>query len=94
MNLGEAIKKIREKKKLTQKNAADKIGISQQQLSYAESRKDIGGDILKKICDAYEVPPAVVVWMASETSDVAPKKKAIYKMLAPIANAIIKEHIL
>lgn len=62
MNLGSRLKEAREKKGLTQLDAARKVGISNGTLSgYERNYRDPDTDVLKKLSELYEVSPSWLI---------------------------------
>ena len=59
LDIGQQIKLLREEKRLTGKDLASKIGLSQSQMSRLEKgQRRIDTEILSRIADALEVPAA------------------------------------
>lgn len=57
MTVGEHIKKIRQEKKLSQKELGDRLGVSQQMIGqYENPNSKLKLDTLQKIADALDVP--------------------------------------
>jgi transcriptional regulator with XRE-family HTH domain len=54
--IGEKLKKLREQKNLTLREAAEKIGMAYSYISQIENGKVPSLDKIKKLCDLYEVP--------------------------------------
>lgn len=78
MNIGQAIRKIRNEKGIKQKFIAEKAGISNEYLSNIESgAKTPTIPALSKICDALEVSLAYLLLLAVETNieESVPKEK-------------------
>ncbi|MEE8143500.1 MAG: helix-turn-helix transcriptional regulator, partial [Planctomycetota bacterium] len=59
LEIGKQIKKLREQKRITGKDLAQRIGLSQSQMSRLEQgQRRIDTEILARIADALEVSPA------------------------------------
>lgn len=80
MNIGNALKDIRKGKKLTQKELANKIGISNTYLSEIEnnSRKP-NIDLVKTIADALDVNFLYLILKSLEAQDLKNENKADFK---------------
>lgn len=92
MNVGQAIRKIRDDKGIKQKFIADKAGISNEYLSNIESGVKIPTlSSLSKICEALEITVPYLLLMAVEDNieesvpqDKIDDLKAIFKTARPI----------
>lgn len=70
MNIGEAIRDLRKKRNMSQIELAKKSKTTQASLSMIENGQSRPGDgLLHDICNALEVPPAVLYIMSLERSD-------------------------
>ena len=59
LDIGEQIKKLREEKRITGKDLARRIGLSQSQMSRLEKgQRRIDTEVLARIADALDVSPA------------------------------------
>lgn len=56
MTIGEKIKAIRKSKRMTQKQLAEKLGISYQAIQQIENKDNINTNTLQKIASALNVP--------------------------------------
>ena len=84
MNEGSSIRLIRKKMRLTQQEMAEKCQLSQTSLSQIENGlKRPSLKTIKKICDACEVPEALIYILGMEQGDVPESKKDIYNLLYP-----------
>ena len=84
MNIGNAIKKIRQEKNLSQGKFADACGISPTSISQIENgitRPNPSN--LKKICKVLEVPETIIYLYALEESDIPKKKKQLFQNPMP-----------
>lgn len=91
MNFATAFKTAREKSKLSQQIASDRIGITQSFLSQLETgvKKNPSADVIRKAAKVYAMPLPLFVWLGSTENDVPPKKRKIYRTLKPIMNELI-----
>lgn len=55
MTVTEALKRFRKEKKITQKEIAEHLGITQQTYQYYESKGGLSAESIKKIADKYKV---------------------------------------
>ena len=92
MNLGLAIKTIREQKGLRQGVFADHIGVTQSYLSGLENNnKKPSMEVFERISKFSNVPLPVMMWFSVEREDVAENKKQIFDLLKPSVDSLIKE---
>lgn len=78
--IGNRIRQYREKKKLTQKQLADLIGVSNSRISNWEkgiNRPD--ADIIADICRALDVSPSVLLDVRLSTDELNDKERRIIK---------------
>ncbi|HQE60585.1 MAG TPA: helix-turn-helix domain-containing protein [Spirochaetota bacterium] len=69
MTLGEKIRLIRKKKKLSQKELAQKIGMHENHLGrYENGLSEPTAPVLKKICEALDVPADYLLFDNKENS--------------------------
>lgn len=84
MKIGEVINSIIKKKGITQTELAKKIGKSTTALSQIiNGVYDPNPETLDKICEALEVPKAIVYFLTISEKDVPDDKVELYRMLAP-----------
>lgn len=94
MDLGNALRNIRRRKNKTQVEVTEKLKISQTYLSQIENNeKEPSAEMLRKICKYYKVPVVIVMWMATEESDVDKSKKQIFNQLGPAITSLVNEVI-
>lgn len=85
MEIGNTIKELRKKKKLSQTELARLCGISQTSLSQIEtdvsrpSRKT-----LEHICQVLEIPEQLIYLLSLEKEDIPDDKKDLYPKLFPV----------
>lgn len=92
MNIGNAIKEIRKRKGISQKDLAKKIGMSANNLCSIEKEKSFPSmENIKKICSSLEVPESVLLLFSITDEDVPEHKRKVFHYLAdPLKNYIIE----
>jgi transcriptional regulator with XRE-family HTH domain len=84
MNIGKAIKQVRQHFEMSQVELSELSGISQTSISQMESGvKNPSKSSIKKICEVFEIPEAILYVMGMEDSDVPGSRKQLYKDLYP-----------
>ena len=84
MNIGNAIRQVRQHFGVSQVEMSDRTGISQTSISQIESgTKNPSKRTIQKICEAFEIPEAVLYVMGMEDSDVPDTRKGAFKELYP-----------
>jgi transcriptional regulator with XRE-family HTH domain len=84
MNIGNAIKQIRQHFGISQVELSERTGLSQTSISQIESgAKNPSKKSVKKICEAFEVPEAILYVMGMEDTDVPASRKDVFKDLFP-----------
>lgn len=92
MNIGNAIKELRQQKGFKQADFAVKCGLSQSYLSSIEKgRKDPTISVLKQIAGTLSIPTPVLVFFAIDIEDVAESKKDAFNMLEPSIKGLIND---
>lgn len=91
MNLGSAIKQLRNKKNLSQVELAAKAGLSQTALSQIEKGKRPGINTLKKLSVALDIPESLIYIMGIEKEDISVEKQDIYERLFPVIKSLVKQ---
>ena len=82
MNIGEAIKKMRASRGLSQKELAEKTGMSANTLCNIEKGYSFPSkDTIKAICDAMDIPVSWLLFSSITEEDVPEDKKAIFNAL-------------
>ena len=90
MNIGNAIKDLRQQKGLKQTDFAVKCGLSQSYLSSIEKgRKEPTLSILKQIADALSIPMPVLVFFSLDQEDISESKRDAFQMLEPSIKGLI-----
>lgn len=92
MNIGQAIKNIRIKKNIKQKDFAPMIGVTQSYLSLIEhGTRDPSLDVLKSLSNAIGIPLPVLFWFGINESDIDKNKIYAYNLLKPSIDGLISE---
>jgi len=92
MNIGNAIKDLRQQKGLKQTDFAEQCGLSQSYLSSIEKgRKEPTLSILKQIANALSIPMPVLVFFSLDLEDIDENKKEAFKMLEPSIKGLIND---
>ena len=90
--IGERIKLFREDRNMSQKDFAEKIGVSNSRVSNWEqgiNRPDV--DLLKKICETLNVSPSELLDVHLDTEELTEHEKQIirsYRMKADLQKAV------
>jgi transcriptional regulator with XRE-family HTH domain len=90
MNLGDSIREVRKKRLLTQRELAEKLGVTNTYLSAVEngSRKP-SRKLLSKICESLDVEESVLQFLAIDESTIDQKKLANFRQMAPVIKKLI-----
>lgn len=93
MHLGEAIKDIRVKKKISQGSLAETLEISQSYLSQVErGRKKPSLELLEKISKKLEIPVFYFMLNALDVDvDIKEGKRDSYRQIRPIINSMVEK---
>ncbi len=91
MQVGEAIKKIRKHKKMTQEEVCTCVGITTTQYSLIESGKSNGSQgTLVKIGECLGVPHPIIQWLSLEEADIQTDKQEAFKMIKPLVDNLLE----
>lgn len=93
MDLGNAIKTIREQKKISAKELAKECGISVNSMCHIETNKTLPRkDTLSKICECLNIPPAYLLFFCITDEDLKPNTRALFNTLyEPIKKILLTE---
>jgi len=95
MNIGNAIRKIRNDKQVSQMELKRLSGVSQTSISQIEKGlKQPSRRTLEKICKALNVPQSVVYFYSLEDSDVPKDKQQVYEVIYPALESMIRKLII
>lgn len=82
MNIGNAIKELRKEKGLSQRDLAEKAGLTQTSLSQIESGvKRPNPSTIKKITDFFGISETVIYILATEITDIPSHNQETYGKL-------------
>jgi transcriptional regulator with XRE-family HTH domain len=96
MKLGYALREARLKRfpnnEKKQYEVASIVGVTATYLSQVElGRKEPSYELIKSLCDVYKIPPAVLLWMATESKDIDKKKRDAFELLRGPINSLIND---
>lgn len=93
MEIGKAIKTLRLKRGISQKELAKRVGRTETMVSLIESGKSIPQTVrVKQISEALGVTPTYLLLYAVEKSDIPADKQALFDtMLVPLRDALDEE---
>lgn len=92
MDLGKAIKALRERKNVRQQTLASQCQISQTYLSQIENnQKEPNLSILKIIAENLKVPLPIIFFLSLDKADIKPDKLTAFEMLEPSIKSLISE---
>lgn len=92
MKIGAIIKKLRTKRKIRQKDFAEKCGISQTYLSQIENDdRNPTISVLEKISEVLSIPYPVLSFLTLNEESIAEEKRESYKTAKPILDGIIDQ---
>lgn len=91
MNIGNAIKEIRKRKGILQKDLAGKVGISVNALCLIENEKTFPSMAnINKICEALGVAQSVLMFFSISEEDIPEHKRELFHTLAePLKDNIL-----
>lgn len=93
MDLGKAIKTIRKKRGLKQKELANFCGISTNAMLSIEANKSFPHKTtIRKICEVLDIPVAYLLFFCITDEDIPEKSKYLFNLLyEPIRKLLLKE---
>jgi len=92
MNIGTAVKNIRQKKGLSQTDLSKLCGLSQTSLSHIEKGvKRPSSTSVKRIAEALGVPEPLLYLYGMEETDIVKEKLFMYQRLFPTIQNLIME---
>lgn len=90
MNVGEAIKLLRHRKNIKQKDFCKLVGITQSYLSLIEKgHRTPTLQVLENIAKECQQPLPILFWFMVDESDVPEEKKEAYRILKPTVDEMI-----
>ena len=92
MDLGQAIKTLRQKQGLTQAQLADRCGMNAQTVSDWETgKKWPPKGTSERVCEALGVPTSFLLMASIEESDIPEEKRVLYRaLLEPLRNELLE----
>lgn len=94
MKIGYAIKELRLRARISQKDLALNSKVTQGYISNVEhGKQQPTAKVLKRIAEALQVPPEIPVIMAMELKDTKPRLRTLYKQLKPAIDSFIDEYL-
>jgi transcriptional regulator with XRE-family HTH domain len=93
MDLGKAIKTIRKRKGIKQKELANLCGISANAMVSIEANKSFPHKItIRKICEVLDIPVAYLLFFCITDEDIPENSKHLFNLLyEPIRGLLLKE---
>ena len=92
MQIGRAIKELRQERGLKQNEFAERCGLSQSYLSHIEKgTKEPTLNMLKQISSALDIPMPILVFMSMESEDVSESKRQAFELLEPSIKGLISD---
>lgn len=93
MDLGNAIKTLRVNHNWTQGQLAERLGMSVPAVSSIETGKSYPPkSTVERICEAFEISPALFLISTIEEDDFPEEKKVLYRAsLVPLRNELLKK---
>lgn len=93
MNIGQAIRTLRQKQNMTQSELAARVGMSVNAVSLWELGKSFPPkESIRLICDAFEVPVSYLMLSTVEEEDVPEDKRVLYRvLLEPLKEELLKK---
>jgi transcriptional regulator with XRE-family HTH domain len=91
MDIGQAIKTLRQKNGMTLVQLADKCGMSKTALSSLETGKAYPPmATVKKLCQAFDRPQSFLLMASIEESDIPEEKRVLYRaLLVPLRDELL-----
>lgn len=91
MNIGQAIKSLRQKSGMTQVQLADKCGMSKNALCSLETGKAYPPmATIKKLCQAFDIPQSFLLMASIEEQDIPEEKRVLYRaLLVPLREELL-----
>lgn len=94
MEIGTAIKKLRESKKINQLQLSIEIEISTTALCQIEKNKAFPRkETIDKICKALNVPPSYLLFFSITEEDVPEEKRSAFRAISPVMETILLQTI-
>lgn len=92
MNVATGIKQIRLKLELTQNAVCDRSQLTQGFYSMLENGiSPPSFDTLEKLCNAFQVPMIMIIWLGTEKKDIPKKMRPLFDQMKPIMDELINQ---
>lgn len=93
MEIGDAIRKLRMWRELTQKELAQRIGVSANALCAIELNRSFPGkDTITKVCRELGVPVGYLLFFVLEEKEIPQDKRELFRILREdLCDALLKE---
>lgn len=93
MDIGQAIRVLRQKQNMTQSELAARVGMSVNAVSLWElGKSNPPKESVKLICDAFHVPVSYLMLSTVEEKDIPENKRVLYRaLLEPLKNELLEE---
>lgn len=93
MEIGDAIRKLRMWREMTQKELAQRIGVSANALCAIELNRSFPGkDTIVKVCRELGVPVGYLLFFALTEEDIPKDKRELFRILREdLCDALLKE---
>nr|DAN97213.1 MAG TPA: helix-turn-helix domain protein [Caudoviricetes sp.] len=91
MNIGQAIRALRQKRNMTQSKLAAHVGMSVNAISSWElGKSNPPKESVALICDAFHVPVSYLMLSTIEEKDIPEDKRVLYRaLLEPLKNELL-----
>jgi len=91
MNIGQAIKKLRQKNGMTQAQLAERCGVSQNSICSLETGKAYPPKAtVEKLCQAFDIPQSFLLMASIEEKDIPEEKRVLYRaLLVPLREELL-----
>lgn len=90
MNIGTAIKTLRKERGISQKDLAEKAGLSPNALSQIELNEAFPQrSNINKICEALNIPVSYLLFFSISEDDIPDDKKAVFRSLNSAVKSIL-----
>ena len=92
MDVGQAIRILRDKHGMTQEQLAEKCGMSTNAICLIETGKRFPQKAtVEKLCEAFSIPPSYLLMASIEEDDIPEEKRVLYRaLLEPLRNELLE----
>lgn len=93
MDIGQAIKKLRMERNMTQDQLSASVGVSINAISQWELGKNIPQkSSIERLCRAFGIPVSYMLMAAIEEQDIPEEKRVLYRvLLEPLRNELLEK---